>query len=406
MNFIKFFTSNARWILGGMLLGFGSSFGQTFFIAQFSGEIRGAYGLSHGEFGSLYMMATLASAFCLVWVGKIVDYVSTVVVGCSALVVLAGFSFFMAWQENVILLALALFGLRLFGQGALPHISQTAMARWFNASRGKALSLANFGNMLGEAMLPLVAVALMVGFGWRNLWVLAGISLLVGFLPVAYLLLRTERTPQNPKLSEVEKGPVVSWTRTQVIKDWRFWLAMAAAIAVPALMTGVMFHQVQLMEAKGWARTTIPSLLPLYAAMGAAFSLSSGALIDRFSAASLLPLMIVPLGAGLLVLSQVHTESLVFLAMLCFSISMGSWGAVMSAYLAESFGTGHLGSIRALYTALMVLGSAVAPGVMGLLVDTGVPLSEQFVYCAAYCFLLSIGLFVVRTHMNDQRAPA
>ena len=31
-----------------------SSFGQTFYIAQFSGEIREAFGLSDGEFGKIY----------------------------------------------------------------------------------------------------------------------------------------------------------------------------------------------------------------------------------------------------------------------------------------------------------------------------------------------------------------
>ncbi|WP_102867553.1 MFS transporter [Pseudovibrio exalbescens] len=403
---MEFFISNARWILGGMLLGFGSSFGQTFFIAQFSAELRAAYGLSHGEFGSLYMAATLASAFCFIWVGKIVDYVPTVVVGCGALIVLAGFTFFMAWQDSVIMLGLCLFGLRLFGQGSLPHISQTAMARWFNASRGKALSLANFGNMLGEAMLPLVAVALMAALGWRNLWLLAGASLLLGFLPISYLLLRKDRSPQNTSATEMARGPVTSWQRGQVIRDWRFWLAMAAAIAVPTFMTGVMFHQVQLMEAKGWARTTIPALLPLYAGLGAVFSLSAGALIDRFSAAALLPMMIIPLGCGLLALSAIEAESLVFLAMVCFALSMGCWGAVMSAYLAETFGTVYLGGIRAVYTALVVFGSAMAPGVMGLLVDYGVSLSEQFIYCAVYCFALSLALYLMRGAMQAQKEPA
>ena len=52
----------------GRLLGFGffmclsSNFGQTFFISLFSADVRDAFGLSHGGFGTVYSTATIASA--------------------------------------------------------------------------------------------------------------------------------------------------------------------------------------------------------------------------------------------------------------------------------------------------------------------------------------------------------
>ena len=57
-----FLRENARWLAGGFLLTLFSSYGQTFYIALSSGGIRGELGLSHGDFGWLYMFATLASA--------------------------------------------------------------------------------------------------------------------------------------------------------------------------------------------------------------------------------------------------------------------------------------------------------------------------------------------------------
>ncbi len=73
MNFFIFLRDNARWLAGGFLLTFFSSFGQTFFIALSAGQIRGEFDLSHGEFGTLYMAATLASALTLPRLGRIVD---------------------------------------------------------------------------------------------------------------------------------------------------------------------------------------------------------------------------------------------------------------------------------------------------------------------------------------------
>ncbi len=70
MTLFDFIRRNLRWVAGGFLLGFGSSFGQTFFIAQFSSQIRETYNLSHGDFGSIYMFATLASAATLIYLAE------------------------------------------------------------------------------------------------------------------------------------------------------------------------------------------------------------------------------------------------------------------------------------------------------------------------------------------------
>ena len=59
---LTFLRNNARWIAGGFLLTFFSSFGQTFFIGLSGEELRAKFDLTDGEFGLTYMVATLASA--------------------------------------------------------------------------------------------------------------------------------------------------------------------------------------------------------------------------------------------------------------------------------------------------------------------------------------------------------
>ena len=48
-----FLRANANLIGFGFALCFVSSVGQTYFISLFGGEIRGEFGLSHGEFGTV-----------------------------------------------------------------------------------------------------------------------------------------------------------------------------------------------------------------------------------------------------------------------------------------------------------------------------------------------------------------
>ncbi|MBC7286095.1 MAG: MFS transporter, partial [Hoeflea sp.] len=129
MPILHFLRDNARWIAGGFLLTFFSSFGQTYFISLSAGDIRAEYGLSHGGFGTLYMVATLASAATLPQIGKIIDRISVSATVLLAAPILALACVLMAWSTSLVLLVLAIYLLRLFGQGMFSHIAFTAMGR-------------------------------------------------------------------------------------------------------------------------------------------------------------------------------------------------------------------------------------------------------------------------------------
>ena len=70
---IEFIRYNARWLLACILMYFSSCFGQTFFISLYASEIRSAFNLSHGEWGSIYALGTLLSALAMLLLGGIVD---------------------------------------------------------------------------------------------------------------------------------------------------------------------------------------------------------------------------------------------------------------------------------------------------------------------------------------------
>ena len=67
---IAFLRTNARWIGGGFVLTFFSSFGQTFFIGLSGEELRAKFDLTDGEFGGIYMIATIGSALTLPFLGR------------------------------------------------------------------------------------------------------------------------------------------------------------------------------------------------------------------------------------------------------------------------------------------------------------------------------------------------
>ncbi|MEM7630791.1 MAG: MFS transporter, partial [Pseudomonadota bacterium] len=68
-----FLRQNARWLSAGAVLTLLSSFGQTFFISLFAAEVQGAFFLSHGAWGMIYAVGTMASAAVMIWAGGLTD---------------------------------------------------------------------------------------------------------------------------------------------------------------------------------------------------------------------------------------------------------------------------------------------------------------------------------------------
>jgi len=184
MRYVTFARSNWRFLSFGVLLAFFSSFGQTYFIGLFGAEIRAEFALSHGTFGLAYSAATLASGLCLIWLGRLIDDIDLrlfCLLVCGALVAAC---FFMALVPGIITLGIAFFLLRLTGQGLLSHAYVISMARYFDEDRGKAVSVAGLGHPIGEAVFPIVIVALIGAMGWRDTWLFFGLLGLVVLLPL------------------------------------------------------------------------------------------------------------------------------------------------------------------------------------------------------------------------------
>ena len=159
-GYLGFLRENSRFLAFGFLMALCSSYGQTFFISVFGGEIRAEFGLSHGTFGLIYSAATLLSGFCMIWAGGQIDRVDlrrfTVMV-CAGLIVA---SLLTGWTTSAFMLGIAIFALRFSGQGLMSHTAMTAMARYFERDRGKAISMANLGFPAGQAIFPVIGVAL------------------------------------------------------------------------------------------------------------------------------------------------------------------------------------------------------------------------------------------------------
>lgn len=372
MSYWSFISQNYRFLTFGLVLVFVGNYGQTFFISVFGGVWREAFALSHTEYSTYYSLATLFSGFGLMLLGGKLD--SSSLKSFTLWVVLGVFvaTIVLATAQHPYWLFVGFLLIRFCGQGLTGHTAYTTMARYFDKNRGKAISVAAMGMPLGELLMPITAALAIEHFGWRATWWGLAIMLLVLFLPILLWSLGDSRS-QQPKVNssaELQDDGGEHWQRKDVVRDARFWWAIVAVLSPAMLITGLFFHQVFWAESRGWSLGWVASSMTLYAITHALGSLFTGALVDRLGARRVLRLYLLPLALGIacLLTSSIWGWALfMFLA----GFSVGASGPTVGALWPEVYGTRYLGSIRALVSSLMVLSTALAPVVIGVVIDMG-----------------------------------
>lgn len=389
----------AEWqlLLFGFLMSFWSAPGQTFLISLFSGEIRAELGLSDGEFAGIYSLATLLSAVVIVWSGTLIDRIelkkfSIIIVvglglGCGILSISVG----------VLSLFVGLFFIRQLGQGLMFITSATAMVRYLDESKGKSTALAGMGYAFSEAVMPSVLVALLLWVGWRMSWLISAIALVLFMVPAILYLLRNHDHRHDRYLKQLlqqddEPDQVYrrrQWTRSEVVRDKMFYLFIPGLMSQPLMFTGFIFHQIHLVESKNWSLTAWASLFVMYALISVATKIVTGFLVDRYGAIRMVPMVALPMAAGLLILAL--TSSLawggVFLALT--GITVGFQSTVTAPFWSEMYGSKHLGSIKSLGTSVMVFCTALSPVILGWYIDRGTSMETLAMASAIYILLTS-----------------
>ncbi|SFN41020.1 Predicted arabinose efflux permease, MFS family [Roseovarius lutimaris] len=384
MSILAFLRDNAPWLSAGVLLTFLSGFGQTYFISIFAGEIRESFALSHGQWGGIYTLGTSASALVMVWAGGLTDRFRVRALAPVILVMMTGACVFMALNPVWWLLPVVIFSLRFTGQGMMSHIAVVAMARWFVAARGKALSVATLGFAVGEAFLPLIFVSLLLVYDWRMLWLVAAGAAVLG-IPLLLLLLRRERTPQSWAQTSQSLGmDERHWTRRQTLGHFLFWFMVPALLGPAAFNTAFFFHQVHFAEVKLISHMELVAMFPIYTGVGIGAMILSGWALDRLGTARLLPFMQIPMVAAFMVFAFAEGPGMLLVGFVFLAMTTGANTTLPNAFWAEFYGTANLGSIKAMAAAIMVFGSAIGPGITGVAIDLGVGIETQYIFVAGY----------------------
>ncbi|TVQ08206.1 MAG: MFS transporter [Bacteroidetes bacterium] len=380
MDYTRFFLNNWKILLFAVILTFYSGFGQTFLLSLYIPHIIGEFGISQSLFSTIYASATLCSGFAIIFAGKLIDriplikFTMVVIAGIILANTIAGFS------TNLIMLFAGFFLLRFFGQGLLSHTAMTSMGRYFTQARGKALSIAFLGFPLAEAIFPITIVSIILAIGWRESFLVSGLFILVTLVPLSFFLLKNfdskkvvEEFSSGQSSKTQKPAPKVErfWSQKQIVKDLNFYIYAPTAFITGFTLTAIFFFQTFIAGFKGWSIEWMALSIAAYAISSLVFSVLTGPAIDRFSARTIFPFILIPMAIGLWVLILFSHPAAAVIFWFLTGISAGANPTTGNALYAETYGVKSLGSIRSIFTFVMISSTAAGPVLYSLFIDKG-----------------------------------
>ena len=386
-------------IVFGFIFTFFSSFGQSYFIGIFNSSIRADLSITHGQFGTIYASATLLSSLILIWIGKKIDDMDVFKFSIFVIILLSFACYFFSTIKIVPLLFVGIFFLRLSGQGLMSHTATTTVARFFEKTRGKALSVTWLGLSAAEFIMPVLMVFLLTITSWRNLWISISIVVLILLPIISFLLVKKLKLDSRENVKHHDEKidtNIKQWTRSEVIRDYRFYIVTLNMLSMPSIATGVFVYQSFIVSSKNWGPFIMAQSFMVYSILSVITLTISGFLIDRYTSRKLLIYMNIPLFISALVLFSFDSSFSSFIFLGLIGITNGFANVLGSSTWAEIYGVKYIGSIKALTGGLMVFATAAGTAIFGLLIDAGYSINSIAIFSSIYIAIIVLLLFFFR----------
>jgi len=271
--------------------------------------------------------------------------------------------------------------------GPLPN--QVLTSRWFNKSRGKAMGFAYLGIGVGGMLVPQIAKALNIHFGWHNALMRLGIIMIAIAFPMAWIV--KENPPESLAGTIKAEEPKVP-LRT-MLKSRAFYLLVIGSTCSIAAVSGTsqnlkLFFSIDLKYTQSEAANVI-SLVLLASILG---RILMGWLADRFPKKYVMILIYTFVAGSIPLLYFASSPGIIYVFALIFGIGLGGDYMIIPLMAAELFGVKVMGRIMGLVLTSDGIAEALSPMLVGWLRDRGGSYANGF---AALIVFAIIGIITI-----------
>jgi MFS family permease len=386
---------------------FSSGPGQSHTFSAFIGPISEDLGISSATIATAYGLATLAAAFALPYMGRLVDRHGPRTMLFAVVAALGAACLFFGAAPGFLWLAIGFGLLRFFGQGSLMLTCANLVSQWFEKSRGLAMSLMALGFGVSMAVHPPLSQFLIESFGWRTAWVILGVITWATMLPAVFFLVRN--TPESlgvrpdgaeapPETDEPVKIEIKGLTLQEALKTATFYILAAGWCLVAMLVTTLHFYQVTILTDQGLSRETAAFTFTISAVVMVIAMPFVGRIFDTVKTRFVIATALCITAASLVSITFATSAGMAALYGVIFglnnALSMTMFGYVWPRY----FGRKHLGSIQGTGQLVGVVGASLGPLPVGLAYDlVGNATVTLIALAAAPALIAVLTLFALRT---------
>src|SRR5262245_15181574 len=378
--------------------------GRTYGLGLIKEPLRANLGISDLQFNSLNFWAIVLGALVVLPVGRLIDRVGT----RTALVAVAGalgacvLLMSRAWDEPSLFVTLTL--VRGLGQGALSVVSIALVGKWFKRRAGPAMGVFTVLLALGF-VLPIFAVGAAVKeAGWRAAWAWVGYALLLGLVPLGWLLARS--SPESCGIRPDEPGPGQDAQPSQASVPLRdalrtpaFWAYTLAATLFNLVFSALTLDNEALLGEHGLDGRQINDLiLGVLMVSGLPANIVAGWLARRRPMGKLLAAGVATLALSLVVFPAVRSVGMAAGYAVLLGVSGGIITVIYFAVYGHTYARTHLGLIQAVVQVLSVLASATGPVVLAACREYVGGTTPFFYAFAAAAAVLAVLAWVVPPH--------
>ncbi|MGG2026477.1 MFS transporter [Gottfriedia sp. S16(2024)] len=170
------------------------------------------------------------------------------------------------------------------GEGAFLATAISHISNWFKPeSRGLAISIINFGNVVGIAVTAPIIVSLISNYGWRQAFFISGIFSFVWFICWLWLGRMKPTVTFEEEVSTMEN--IKENNRKDVWKALRspifIFTTLIAFIAYSFIVFGLTFNPSYLIKVKGLSEQQSASVIAISGLIGAILAIVLSIISDR-----------------------------------------------------------------------------------------------------------------------------
>jgi MFS family permease len=249
--------------------------------------------------------------------------------------------------------------------GPLP--AQVLLTRWFSDARGRAMGVAYLGIGIGGALVPILAHALAVSFGWRGALRYLGVLMILVAFPPAFFVREPPRlqTTDDPGHPAAALGPI--------FRRRAFWLlGVGSMTSIGAIGGTTQNLKLYLSLDRHLSQAEIAGILSLILIGSLVGRVTMGWLADRWSKKHVMVLVYAIVALSIPPLAMSSTPSMLRLCAFVFGIGLGGDYMLIPLIAAELFGLRVMGRLLGVLITADGLAEAVVPmGVATLRDRTG-----------------------------------